>query len=97
MSSAPSETTAPALPALLVSTYKRAGYPVLYAWGARLDGDRIRVPMLYVSAQIDAIAYHLHDPDDAGRTPILTVRLPADLVDLSADKHVQNATLEVIL
>lgn len=87
------ERAAATYPLLLVSRYRRAAAPVIWAWGTRPGDGILHVAMLYVSAQLDDRAYPLHDVDNPARIPLITARLPAELVELSRDKCVLHTSL----
>lgn len=74
---------------VLQSRYRRAGSPVLLAFGHERDGKNLRAGLLFVSAQLDDREYDLFDSEG-----VVTVRLPRDLVDLSEDACKLNVTLE---
>lgn len=80
---------------MLQSRQRRAGAPLLFAFGARLDekGRTLRVPLLIYSAELDPLVYDLFDPDDPGR--VTRVRLPDILIDHYEDAYRLNVTLEV--
>lgn len=78
---------------MLQSRYRRAGSPVLLAFGPKLEKERLRVGMLFVSAQLDQRDYELYDPESG---EAVKVRLPAGLLDLSTDAMRANVGVEVI-
>jgi hypothetical protein len=78
---------------MMVSRQRRAGAPLLFAFGAQVMEGRVRVPLLIYSAQLDPITYDLFDPDNPEE--VVRVRLPEVLIDHFEDAHRLNVTLEV--
>ena len=78
---------------MLRSRYRRAGAPVLLAFGAGMEREALHVGLLFVSAQLDPLDYALYDPDTNEE---LVVRLPEALLDLTDDVMKVNVKLEVV-
>ncbi len=78
---------------MMVSRQRRAGAPLLFAFGARVEGHALRVPLLIYSAQLDPLTYDLFDPDNPEEG--VRVRLPDVLLDHHEDAYQVNVTLEV--
>jgi hypothetical protein len=75
------------------SRQRRAGAPLLFAFGPKVEDGALRVPLLIFSAQLDPLTYDLFDPDD----PKVAVRvtLPESILDRPRDAHATHVTLEV--
>jgi hypothetical protein len=73
---------------VLISTYKRAGEPVIVAFGAVRDGTALRCGLLFVRGGLKQLEFTLFN--EAER---LKVRLPETYIK-SADEYYRNATLE---
>lgn len=78
---------------MMQSRQRRAGAPLLFAFGAQVEEGRVRVPLLIYSAQLDPLTYDLFDPDQPQET--VRVRLPSVLIDHYEDAYRLNVTLEV--
>jgi len=78
------------------SRQRRAGAPLLFAFGAQEleDGGAIRVPLLIFSAQLDPLTYDLFDPDEP--SAVVRVTLPEEFLDRPVDAHAKHVTLEVV-
>lgn len=80
---------------MLQSRYRRAGSPVLLAFGPESKGDgTMQVGILFVSAQLDRRPYPMYDPDAPDGDQV-TVNLPDSLIDRPSDVLKTNVTLEV--
>lgn len=78
---------------MLRSRYRRAGAPVLLAFGAGMERGGLHVGLLFISAQLDPLDYVLYDVDTDEQT---TVRLPEALLDMPKDRMKTNVVLEVV-